>query len=306
MWKSFALLIIGISSLLAIPAPAAEKADLVQQPGRPAGQVVEITGELHYVKGVHWELIADGKRYYLDLRGKELLFLAKDLTGEIVAVTGMLVPTNLVIQVTAMKAAAYAKVEIKGKLGKTCRTVELSRGPWPGEERLPMTRLITVWSITANGKNYELTFASETLSKLAEMLKGKVVVVTGTPMKLTVLVSGMKAADPKEGHGEYAKVKVTGQVKRLKVTGHPFADPRECWTITINGERYELDFGGLKDLAEMASNLDGKAVQVSGVLELIAPYDSTIEISTGFKTQRLWVPGRMIIHVASLKVAKAM
>ena len=327
----FASMVTGLGLFLALPALAEEKVGSGKIPGRLATQVVEITGQLHHEKGVlasypgipfdYWELLADGKMYYLDLRAKELRGQAEKLNDRTVEVIGTLAPSSPTIRVTGFK---YALVEIKGKLCKTLRIPEhwyhpdlfersaprerafAPRNPHVPDDRFPMPNLgpIDRWTITVAGQTYELTFDSKDLRKLAEKLNGKVVVVTGTPRNYHIHVTGMKAEES-ESAREKATTEVYGQVKRLKING-PLGDSYECWGLTINGETYELDFGGLKDLAEMTKNLGGTVVTVSGVLEVIPPRESKIPLSNGPRHTFIRYPGgRMIIHVTSLTVAKA-
>jgi hypothetical protein len=316
MYKIMASLLAGFGLFLAIPAPAAEMVRPGKQPVKSAMGWVEIKGKLHRVKGEfksnppipfdYWELLAGGKTYYLDLRGKELPVLAEKLNGWVVVVTGILHPSSPTIWVTGLKADEYIKVEIKGKLSTVLRPLPGRRFPYDRDDRFPMptVRFIEVWTITAGGKTYDLTFGSDDLRKLAEKVKGKTVVVTGTPENYTILVTSMKA-DLKEGPSEYTKVEIKGQVQRRKVTGHPFGgNSYECWAVTLNGQRYELDFGGLKDVAEMATNLQGKVVVISGVLEVIRPRASGMQIGNAIGSWPLMLPGKMIIHVGSLQVAR--
>lgn len=327
----FASVLAGLGLFLALPALAEEKVGSGKYPDGPAIRIVAITGQLHHVKGVltsdppipfeYWELLADGKMYYLDLRDKELIGLAEKLNGQTVEVIGTLAPSSPTIQVTCFK---YAFVEIKGKLCKTLRIPDrwYYRGPFERsaprslafssfkphvpDDRSPMPNLgpIEVWTITAGGKTYELTFGSEELRKLAEKLNGKVVVVTGTPRKYAIHVACMKAEES-ESPREKVTTEAHAQVKRLKIYG-PLGDSSECWGLAINGENYELDFGGLKDLAEMTKNLSGTVVTVSGVLEVIPPRESTITLTNDPERLCIRYPGRMIIHVTSLTVAKAL
>ena len=51
--------------------------------------------------------------------------------------------------------------------------------------------------------------------------------------------------------------------------------------------------------------LGGTAVTVSGVLEVIPPRKSKITLTNGPERLYIRYPGRMIIHVTSLTVAKA-
>src|SRR5262249_12346562 len=157
---------------------------------------------------------------------------------------------------------------------------------------------------TAGGQSYELTFGRD-LQKLAEKLNGQNVVVTGTPVNCAVHVASMKAGETEPANGK-TTAEVKGQVKRLRVTRGPFADLSECWGLTINGQTHELDFGGLQELAEMAKDLDGKEVVVSGMLEVIPRRKSVIEIGNARGSWPLWIPGRMVIHVTRLTVVKAL
>jgi hypothetical protein len=167
----------------------------------------------------------------------------------------------------------------------------------------PIELPIEVWSITVGEKTYELTFGSEDLRKLAEKLVDRAVVVTGTPRQYAIHVTGMK---PQESASATEKVtmEVQGRLERLKISGH-LQDDYECWGLTVNGVTYELDFGGLRDLAEMTKDLGGKTVAVSGVLEVIPPRKSVLETWYGSRRERLRYPGRMIIYVTSLTIAKA-
>jgi hypothetical protein len=149
MCKTLPLLLTGISLFLAIPAPAAEKADLGKHPGGAAVRVVEIKGKLYHVKGVaesnppkpfeYWKLLAAGKTYYLHLPSKELLGLAEKLTSRVTVVTGILVPSSATICVTGLRADEYARVEIKGKLSRGIRYLAEEKR----DKRYPMPYLIS-------------------------------------------------------------------------------------------------------------------------------------------------------------------
>jgi hypothetical protein len=169
---------------------------------------------------------------------------------------------------------------------------------------MPNVGFFMFWNITAGGKSYMLTFDSDDLHKLAEKLDGKTVVVTGKPINCAVVVASMKADETEPANGK-ATAEIKGQIKRLRVARGPFADLSECWGIAINGQTYELDFGGLGELAEMAKDLDRKEVVVSGILEVTPRRKSVIEIQNARGSWPIWIPGRMVIHVTSLAVVKA-
>jgi hypothetical protein len=132
MWQMFASAVTGLGLFLALPALAEAKVRSGQHPNGPAIRVVEITGQLHQGKGVlernppipfeYWELLADGRMYYLELRDKEMRGQAEKLNGRTVEVIGTLAPSGPTIRVTGFK---YALVEIKGKL---CHTLRME--PW--------------------------------------------------------------------------------------------------------------------------------------------------------------------------------
>jgi hypothetical protein len=324
MWQIFAPMVVGIGLLLALPAGAEENAGSGKDPEGKAIRVVEIAGRLHHVKGEitsdppipfdYWGLLAGGKTYSLDLHDKELLGLAERLEGRTVEVIGILAPSSRTIRVTGFH---YALVEIRGKLSMTFdvrppryhpdafersapRQLAFPSVPPPGKDIF--RDYIDAWTITVDAKRYQLTFDSKDLRELASKLNGKPVVVTGTPREYAIHVTGLKA-EASATTTEKVTTEVQGQIKRLKIDNLR-GDYYECWGLTVNGVTYELDFGGLEDLARLTKDLGGKVVAVTGVLEVIPPCESVMEIWNGRGSKRLWNPGRMIIHITRLTVAR--
>jgi hypothetical protein len=314
MWQMLIAIVSGLGLLLALPARAEEKAGPGKDPDGKALQVVEIMGRLHHVKGTlpgnpslpfdYWGLLAGGKTYPLDFHDQKLLGLAEKLDGQTVEVIGIRTPSSQSIRVTGFR---YALVEIRGKLRKTSRpldcrdvitmTPEQPAFPPSRQPRWdPFRELTLVWTITTGGKTYDLDFGSNDLQKLAETLEGKPVVVTGTPRKYAIHVTGMKAEESATAT-EKVTTEVQGQIRRLKIA-NARGDEYERWGLTVNGETYELDFGGLEDLAEMTKDLGGKSVAVTGVLEVIPPSRSRLEFRPNpWRERPHWYPGRMILHV---------
>jgi hypothetical protein len=321
MWKTFALLLGGINLLWALPAPA-EQSQAVRYPAD--SRIVQVKGELYHVKGdaksdpampfEYWELLADGKTIYLVLRGEELLATAGQLQGQTVVATGVLATSSPSIRVTSLQADAYVNVEIRGRLGLRVRELH----NWPDPELyqkvdIMARRCLDEWSVTADGKIYLLAFDDPALLRQAEKLNAKAVIVTGTPRDFALHVKSLKV-DESDCLKEKVITEAKGQVKHM-VGGNLWREAYVYWGLTINGQTYELDFGGLKDVADLAKDLDGKVVVLTGVLEIIPPRLSGLpellpreqkaEISNAIDRARLRIPGKMVIHVSSLKLADA-
>jgi hypothetical protein len=321
MWKTIALLLGGINLLLAMPAPA-EQAQAVKYAGD--SRVVQVKGELYHVRGdaksdpampfEYWELLADGKTFYLVLRGDELLATAGQLVGQTVVATGVLATSSPSIRVTSLQADAYINVEIRGRLGLRVRELPNWLDPELYQKAdILARRCRDEWTVTADGKIYPLAFDDPALLKQAEKLNSKAVIVTGTPSDFALHVKSL-IADESDCPKEKIITEGKGQVKHM-IGGNPLREAYECWGLTINGQTYELDFGGLKDVADLAKDLDGKVVVLTGVLEIIPPRLSGLpellpreqkaEISNPIDRTRLRIPGKMVIHVSSLKLADA-
>jgi hypothetical protein len=308
--KMLVLLLTGVGLFPAASALSAKDDDRARLV--PARLTVELRGKLHHVQGElerlppipfdYWELLVDGRTYYLDLGTEELRAAARNLDGGIVTAKGFLALSSPTLRVTALKAVEYVHVEIKGKLSRELRI--LPSPALPNDERdalLQRDRIDLVWVITADGKTYDLSFdGASPLVGVPERLEGKAVIVTGTPVGFAIRVTGLKA-DDSGTTTEKATVEARGQVKR-GVAGDVFSEAYACWSLTIDGETYELDFGALKDLAEMATALEGKQVVVSGVIEVIPPRQLA-EVWSIRPRERLRLPGKKVIHVAGLKVA---
>jgi hypothetical protein len=324
MWKKLVVLLSGINLLLSVPT-SADQTQLVKYP--VDGRVVEIKGQLYNVKGDantnppipfdYWELLADGKTYYLVLRGDDLLATAGQLNTQTVVVTGVLAATSPTIRVTSIKADEYVNVEIRGRLCQITRELPLWGDPQPylnkdvPELSILGRRLLDEWTITADGKTYYLDFDDAAMLKQAEKLNTSAVIVTGTPKGFAIHVTSLQA-DESKCPKQAVSTEVKGMMKQ-SFGPSPWSKADLHWELTIKGQVYELDFGAFKDLADMASDLDGKAVVLTGVLEIIPArvvgglqlLPKEEKASVRDITEPYRIAGKLIIHVTSLKLANA-
>src|SRR5262249_25894748 len=215
MWKTFAPIVAGLGLFLALPALAAEKSGsvdcVVRSPEGPILRAVVLKGILRHERveepsnfpfpGGYWKVIADGKTYYLDLRGKELLERAENLVNQRVVVTGIPEPASPTIRVTSLKPDEFVKetinVEIRGRLESIREWLHLLEEfreralPRPPQDRFP---IITGWQVYVGDKSYRMDFGSRIeLQKLAHQLDHKGVIVTGTRVGGVIRVTGLKA-----------------------------------------------------------------------------------------------------------------
>jgi hypothetical protein len=293
--------------LLAVPAPAEEKSDLLKcSTDGPVLRAVVLKGMLRHVKGElerhpplpfeYWELHADGKTYYLDLRGKELLERAEKLVNRPVVVTGVPDPSSPTLRVTSLKADEFVKetinVEVRGKLESIRRIRRfhpeepLPQPWWP--ERKPMPEPeppiaidpddlapIIGWRIVGGEKAYTLYFGSELL-EVARKLDGKSVIVTGTRVGETINVTGLKADEA--ACRETVTVEIQGVLGRMFVEEDVWLmcyPPKYGgkvhlpvgWEITANGKTYTLAFGNNNELEQFAANLVNRPVLIKGILK---------------------------------------
>jgi len=144
------------------------------------------------------------------------------------------------------------------------------------------------WTVHADGETYYLHLRSKELLELAEQLVNRPVVVTGIPEPAspTLRVTGLKAD---EFFTQTFHVDIRGRLEAIREspllyeprTGpglRPWPDERlprprpwppepgpiVGWQIVLGEKSYQLDFGRRDDLRELAKNLDGKGVVVTG------------------------------------------
>jgi hypothetical protein len=146
-----------------------------------------------------WRIAVGATEYALDLGGRsELLERANKLDGKGVVVTGT--RSGDVIRVAGMEAdeGTYREtvaVEIQGELSSTS-LAELR----PREEKCLMPKVgPIVWYVTANGQEHRLDFSNNAMpGARLDMLRGRVVVVTGTLKDGVVMVTALRPADPND------------------------------------------------------------------------------------------------------------
>jgi hypothetical protein len=293
MWKTFVPVVTGLSLLLAVPAPAKE----------PFVRAVVLKGILRHEQGAktsypeipfeYWKVIADGKTYYLDLRGKELLELAEKLVNRPVVVTGIPDPASPTLRVTSLKADDFVKetinVEIRGRLGswREPRIIDPWYDRWPdpgfGPHLRPCPEVgklgpIVSWWIYLGEKYYRVDFgARKELLDLAKQLDGQSVIVTGTRVGEVIHVVSMKADEG--AYQETVTVEVQGILERdfveLLDVWFKIEPPKSGgkvplpvgWIITADGKTYTLAFGNRHELEKLAAKLVNKTVVVTGTLK---------------------------------------
>jgi hypothetical protein len=262
-----------MSLFLALPALAADRAGTTEfRPATPELQAVTFKGVLRHVHGAftseppipfdYWELIVNGKTYYLDLRTRALLELAEQLTGRPVVVTGLLDSTSPTIHVLSLKADEFVKetrqVEIRGWLEK--RVIE--RDPWRDHILRPLIAYVPIieWNVHVNGKTYRLDLGTDpAVQAMAEVLKGHSVILTGTRQDGMIRVTGLKA-----DHSDYERDVVTVEIQGRLDAGWCPTPP--SWTIVADGKTYQLDLRSRFHHC-LARQLNGKTVVVTGTLK---------------------------------------
>jgi hypothetical protein len=161
-------------------------------------------------------------------------------------------------------------VELKGML-------RVVKGQLDSETPIPFE----YWELHTAGKTYYLDLRGKELLERAEKLVNRPVVVTGVPEPAspTVRVTGLKA-------DEFVKEKIIVEIRGRLVAHrgvpewliHPMLPddllprprpPREPgpvaeWVIYLGEKSYGLDFEGHKELLQLAKELDGKGVIVTG------------------------------------------
>ena len=190
----------------------------------------------------------------------------------------------------AVPAPATEKVEPgKGADNLVARTVVLKgmlrhvKGVKTREPPIPFE----YGTVHADGETYYLDLRGKELLELAEKLVNRPVVVAGIPdpASPTLRVTCLKAD---EFVKETIHVEIRGRLEAIRES--PFlAEPRPWlrpapeeklvprprpwppepgliigWQIVIGERSYQLDFGSRGELRELAMNLDGKGVVVSG------------------------------------------
>src|SRR5262245_19120089 len=189
----------------------------------------------------------------------------------------------------AAPAPATDKVE-RGKSadGLVVRTVVLKgtlrhvKGEKTREPPIPFD----YWTLHADGETYYLHLRSKELLELAEQLVNRPVVVTGIPEPAspTLRVIRLKAD---EFFTQTFHVDIRGRLEAIREspllyeprTGPglrpwpedelvprwpPSPGPIVGWRIAVGEKSYQLEFGDRSELRELANNLDGKGVVVTG------------------------------------------
>jgi len=294
MWKTFAPIVAGLGLFLALPALAAEKSGsvdcVVRSPEGPILRAVVLKGILRHERveepsnfpfpGGYWKVIADGKTYYLDLRGKELLERAENLVNQRVVVTGIPEPASPTIRVTSLKPDEFVKetikVEIRGRLESIREWLHLLKEAhesiYPPREHFP---IITGWQIYVGDKSYRLDFGSRIeLQNLAHQLDHKGVIITGTRVGDVIHVTKLKADE-----GTYQQtvtVEIQGVLtntarlmKWLEAKRNPMLDKDDftLWYVTANGKSYQLDFSRKPMPFARLNELTNRTVVVTGTLK---------------------------------------
>jgi hypothetical protein len=221
-------------------------------------------------------VIADGKTYYLDLRGKELLERAEKLVDRPVVVTGIPDPASPTLRVTTLKADEFVKetinVEVRGILGVHRGRERPDR--WERPKPPPDVDLllpIDIWWIYLYlpEKSYQVDFGGRNeLLDLAGKLEGKSVIVTGMRVGEVIHVTSMKADEG--SYRETVTVEIQGILGR-RVVGWAEIAPRGYpvmggWMITAEGKTYTLAFADRYE-EKIAAILVNKTVVLTGTLK---------------------------------------
>jgi hypothetical protein len=150
------------------------------------------------------------------------------------------------------------RVEIKGKL------VHVHRENDRSHPRFAMLDIafIDYWQVVVGDRAYELDFrGGKHFFDLANKLKGKTVMVTGTLDGGVVRLTEMKAD---EDHiQETTEVEVRGRLQSVLLRCGPGS---KAWSIVVDGKTYSLDFA-TPELRKLAETLDGKTAVITGDLK---------------------------------------
>jgi hypothetical protein len=137
------------------------------------------------------------------------------------------------------------------------------------------------WTVHADAETYYLDLRGKELLELAEKLVNRPVVVTGIPEPAspTLRVIGLKADEFVQ---QTIHVDIRGRLEAIrespflleprpeeKLVPRPRPWPPEPgpivgWRIVLGEKSYQLDFSSRGELRELAKNLDGKGVVVTG------------------------------------------
>jgi hypothetical protein len=223
----------------------------------------------------YWEVVVNETTYELYVGdNKDLRDLAEKLTGQTVIVTGT--REGEVVHVKSLKAdedfvKKTVHVEVKGLLKRRLRQC-----------------VGTLYSLTAGKDYFGIEFASTELQKQAEQLNGTTVIVTGTLAEDAVLGKVITVTALKADAGSI-KETVTVEVKGRLVCETVYADcypPKSftIWEVRAEGQRYQLDFGGNKQLQRQAKDLRGTKVILKGILK-----DGTITVTSMESAEDYWI-----------------
>jgi hypothetical protein len=155
-------------------------------------------------------------------------------------------------------------VEIRGKLVLDT----LPDDSWwdhrhPELPRPAIARIRLAWRIHGNGTVYELNFGSkQAAADLAARLKDRWVIVSGLADGGILHVSGLRE-DTSYVH-KAVQVEIKGKLEvDLTEILRPFS---VSYYVTVEGQRYYLDFTTTKDLEQLAGKVSGTVI-VTGTLE---------------------------------------
>jgi len=143
--------------------------------------------------------------------------------------------------------------------GKLLRVLEEEACP-PEDPAIRPPRVSVVWLLKTAKKTYELSFRGAALTRLAEALQGRDVIVTGPLESGTITVRGLESKQS-EFSGTICQV----EKKDLPVT----------WKLKTDGGEFDLILE--KPLAARAKELSGKRVSVKGKLSIHGLAASSIE-----------------------------
>jgi hypothetical protein len=251
---------------------------------------------IDFITVTRWEITVNGKTYELELGTKELQALAEKLAGKTVLLEGRLetrwrrrrsplgpeVPRATiayppvqvsVVVVNRLQNAEFIKetisVVVSGKLQMNAR---LGYPPFDSQA-----------IITTGGKTYVLDFGNNAALRLVAQLRdGQNTTIKGTftgfysvhtmcvPSQTQLPIIRIDSVQP--GRGEFFQQTVAVHIKgKLEVTSPWMGDRNHEddpeFRIMVDGKTYGLEFDK-QNLRNLASNLNGKRVVLTGTLEL--------------------------------------
>jgi hypothetical protein len=251
---------------------------------------VQLTGVLYVDAPITYlhqapVISVNGQMYVIEYEGAEGIFVtARKLDGKRVVLTGKLTGTTSypvlcrcepmklpTVFLTGVKAAEEnakdaALFTIRGKLTRL-PVLPTDAEPFPH------------WTISANGRDYFVSFANEKLAELAGKLDGKVVILTGSlgtqecvdvnelgdPVIKTqvevVRVTELNAVELDSVH-ETVNLQIVGELRLEVLQSEP---PIYLWSITVEDKNHVLQFS--PDVPkEKPGSLEGKRVVATGRL----------------------------------------